>query len=211
MAKPTDNLAASDPSPARRVRLPHDERRRQLVGIGLRAFADRPLDELKIEDVAREAGISRGLLFYYFPTKRAYYLAVIEAAAKRMFRLLSVPPDLDGHDALRYALRQYFDLVERRAEAYALLAHSAASADPDVAAIWEGARGRVAGLMLDALGRDDSHARLLVRGWLAMVESFALDWVRERPVERDELIEELIGTLDHALARAGVRIPKEQA
>jgi AcrR family transcriptional regulator len=164
-------------------------------------FADRPLDELKIEDVAREAGISRGLLFYYFPTKRAYYMAVVEAAARRVVRLMSVPPELEGAQALRYALTSYFDLVERRTDAYALLARSAVSADPDVAAIWEGARGQLTGAMLEAIGADDQHTRILVRGWQAMMESIALDWARDHPADRDVLIEELVSTLEELLAR----------
>lgn len=184
-----------------RVRLSNEERRRQLVGIGLRMFADRPSNELRVEDVAREAGISRGLLFYYFPTKRAYYLAVVEAAARRIVRLMAVPPELTGHDALRHSLGQYFDLVARRTDAYALLAHSAASVDPDVAAIWERARAALTTTMLEAIGADDAHTRLIVRGWQAMVESIAFDWARERPVERDQIVEDLIAMLDEALLR----------
>ncbi len=197
--------AAATPPP--RSRLTPEKRRRQLVGIGLRMFADRPLDDLKIEDVAREAGISHGLLFYYFPSKRAYYLAVVEAAAAHVVELMAVPAELEDEAALRHALEQYFDLVGRRTDAYALLARSAVSADPDVAAIWEQTRGQLAGAMLKALGfgPGDDHARLIVRGWQAMIESvaldWALDWALDRPVPRDQLIGDLVAMLDAALAR----------
>ena len=62
------------------VRLTPDERRRQLLGIGLRMFVDKPVQEVSIDAVAAEAGISRGLLFHYFPTKTAYHQAVVAAA-----------------------------------------------------------------------------------------------------------------------------------
>ena len=49
------------------------DRRRQLVGIGLQKFAERPGFELSLDEVAAAAGVSRGLLFHYFPSKTAYH------------------------------------------------------------------------------------------------------------------------------------------
>lgn len=170
-------------------------------------FAEQPLAELRTDDVAREAGISQGLLFYYFPTKRAFYLAVVEAAAKRTVHLMRVPPEYEGDDAIRYGLEQYFDLVARRTDAYLLIARSAASSDPDVAAIWDQTRGRIGGEMLHALGTNNDHTRMLVRGWQAMVESIAIDWAREQSVDRDTIIDELVTVLRTALARS----PKSQS
>ena len=68
-------------SAVRRTRLSHADRRRQLLGIGLAKLVDKPIQDLSIDEVAAEAGISRGLLFHYFPTKRDFYRACIEAAA----------------------------------------------------------------------------------------------------------------------------------
>ena len=72
--------------PAPRARMTPDERRRQLLGIGLRKFVDRPVQELSLDEVAAEAGVSRGLLFHYFPTKTAYHQAVVAAAGRRFLR-----------------------------------------------------------------------------------------------------------------------------
>ena len=67
-----------------RVRMTPEDRRRQLVGIGLRKFVERPVQELSLDEVAAEAGVSRGLLFHYFPTKTDYHRAVVEAARRRV-------------------------------------------------------------------------------------------------------------------------------
>ena len=72
--------------PAVRRRLSADDRRRQLVGIGLAKIVETPIQDLSLDDVAAEAGISRGLLFHYFPTKTDFYLACIAAAGRRMLR-----------------------------------------------------------------------------------------------------------------------------
>ncbi|WP_420713698.1 TetR/AcrR family transcriptional regulator, partial [Streptomyces sp. WM4235] len=51
-----------------RVRLRPEERRGQLINIGLRLLVTRPIHEMSIDEVAAGVGISRGLLFHYFPT-----------------------------------------------------------------------------------------------------------------------------------------------
>src|SRR3954447_17312608 len=73
--------AAPSPPPPRRRRTAGD-RRAQLVEIGLELLPTTPVQELTIDEVARRAGISRSLLFHYFPTKREYYTAVTRAAAR---------------------------------------------------------------------------------------------------------------------------------
>ena len=76
--------SVSDPdiSPQRR-RLSAPERRRQLVAIGLAKIVEKPIQDLPMDDIAAEAGISRGLLFHYFPTKTDFYLACIAPARRR--------------------------------------------------------------------------------------------------------------------------------
>ena len=51
-----------------------------------------PIQDLSLDQVAVEAGISRGLLFHYFPTKTDFYLACIAAAGRRILR--NTAPDV---------------------------------------------------------------------------------------------------------------------
>ena len=81
-----------------------EQRRRQLVGIGLRKFVERPVQELSLDEVAMEAGVSRGLLFHYFPTKTDYHRAVVEAARRRVGRTVSPEPGAVGEVAVRQVL-----------------------------------------------------------------------------------------------------------
>ena len=46
-----------------RQRLTQDERRRQLLGIGLKMLTERPIQDVALDAVAEEARLSRGLLF----------------------------------------------------------------------------------------------------------------------------------------------------
>src|SRR5580765_1549445 len=95
------------------ARLSPDERRRQLVGIGLRMLVDRPIQDLPLDDVAREAGISRGLLFHYFPTKTDYYEAVVAAARRRVLRNVSPDEGVAPEVAVRQLVERFFAQVER--------------------------------------------------------------------------------------------------
>src|ERR1041384_6692618 len=79
----------------RRVRLETDQRRAQLLALARKAFSDRSYDDVSIDDIAREAKISKGLLYHYFPTKRDLYVAGLrEIAAALVTAVTSVPADL---------------------------------------------------------------------------------------------------------------------
>src|SRR5687767_328836 len=70
--------------PRRRIRLENDQRRAQLLALGVQAFSERTYDDVSIDDIAKAAGISKGLLYHYFPTKRDLYLAGLRATAAEL-------------------------------------------------------------------------------------------------------------------------------
>src|SRR5687768_5906866 len=102
----------------RRRRLSADDRRKQLVGIGLMMLRAQPIHELSIDAVAAEAGISRGLLFHYFPTKRDFYIAVMRAAGRRLLRVTKPDASLPPADQLRQMLLAFVAFVGRRRDSY---------------------------------------------------------------------------------------------
>lgn len=188
-------------------RLPPDERRRQLVGIGLRMLTERPITEITVDDVAREAGISRSLLFNYFPSKREYHLAIIRAAARRVRRqtLEDLPADVPVDERAAVMLDRFLAFLGRRRDLYLSVLRDVGGADPDVAAITAQMRGELVDGALAALGREDAPPalRLAVSGWLAMVEDMGLAWAADpSSMDRDALIALLLGVLDDVLARS---------
>src|SRR3954469_5977575 len=85
---------------SRRARLSTDARREQLVALGIDIFSERPFDEVSIDGIAAAAGISKGLLYHYFPSKRDFYVAVIRSAADEMQALTEPDPALEPRDRL---------------------------------------------------------------------------------------------------------------
>ena len=76
------------------TRLKVDDRRRQLLELGAGLFARHAYDELSMAAIAREAGISKGLLYHYFPSKSDYFQATVAAAAEELGALTEPDPDL---------------------------------------------------------------------------------------------------------------------
>ncbi len=187
----------SEPPP--RVRMAPDERRRQLVGIGLRKFVERPVQDLSLDDVALEAGVSRGLLFHYFPTKTDYHRAVVEAAHRRVARTVSPGAGVVGEDAVRQVVERFLDQVARRRQSYvALVLGQAPIARAAGGGGSEGLREHVARTVADAAGMPDTSLPI-VHGWVAYLEDRALQWsalaADERSAARDALVDHCTGAL----------------
>ncbi len=190
-------------APVRRTRLSHDERRRQLLGIGLSKLVDKPIQDLSIDEVAAEAGISRGLLFHYFATKRDFYRACIEAAGRRILRNTAPDPSLPPREQVESMVRLFVEQIDRRRAFYLSLLHGNGQADVSLVevydAIWEQATTRV----IDALGLE-ATTRPVVHAWWAYVEDQALGW-SGGPSARgtrsvDALVAHCVDALDALLA-----------
>ena len=98
-AAPPARYRGIDMATARRARLSTDARREQLVALGVEMFSERPFDEVSIDDIAASAGISKGLLYHYFPSKRDFYVAVVRHSADEMQAVTETDPDLAPLDA----------------------------------------------------------------------------------------------------------------
>ena len=181
--------------PRRRVRLDNDLRRAQLLALARRAFSDRSYDEVSIDDLAREARISKGLLYHYFPTKRDLYVAGLrEIADELVLRVTGVPADLPPADRVRAALDAYLDHVTIHARAFVSLMRGGIGSDPEVAAVVEGVRRRLADQFLEATPFSSMLAtkprfETAVRGWLGFVEAASIDWCAHPRMSRDEMRE----------------------
>ena len=172
-----------------RTRLSQENRRRQLLGIGLRMLVEKPIQDLSLDAVAAEAGISRGLLFHYFPTKTDYYDAVVGAALRRVLRNVSPDPDVDPDTALRHFVERFYAQIERRREFYLALVFGSGAISVGGEGI-ESHRMTVARRVVDAMGLDVTTTPV-VHGWTAYVEDRALLWsgtpTRKRTPVEDEV------------------------
>jgi AcrR family transcriptional regulator len=191
---------------ARRARLSTDARREQLVALGVEIFSERPFDDVSIDDIAAAAGISKGLLYHYFPSKRDFYVAVVRHSADEMQAITETDPELPPLERLADGLDRYLEYVATHARGFATVLRAGIGSDPEVAAIVEGVRAAMAQRILDDVTADDPPppgVRIAVRGWVGFAEAASLEWLERRELTRDELRELLIRALTGAVAAAG--------
>lgn len=188
-----------------RTRLPIDERRRQLLEAGLRLFAARPYPDVSVGEVAREAGVSHGLVFHYFGDKRGLYLGVVRAVADRLVAATAPASDSSPHEQLLAGLAAHMDFALRYPEAYVAFLHGGAAGDEDVAQIIEDAHERSRRHILDALAiaNPPPALEIALRGWQGFTEAAIVAWLGDRRLPRAELLDMLAEMLSDTLRRGG--------
>lgn len=186
-----------------RQRLDVATRRAQLIAVASELFAARPYDDVWIDDVAERAGVSRGLLYHYFGSKRGLLHAVIEHETEAILAATTPDPARHPGEGLRAAIDGYLDYVAARPHGYRALFRGSVSADEHVRELVDANLRRQEARLLAALGsEEDERLRLAVHGWLASLIAMVLDWLERPIVDRDTIADLAIGTLQGAVAAA---------
>lgn len=198
---------AARPNGARPARLEVEERRRQLLQVGGQLFAHRSFDDISIDEIAQAAGISKGLLYHYFPSKRDFYVELIRTAGEEL--LSATAGEAAGSDdPVRGGLDAWLDYIEEHERGYIMLMQGGIGSDPEVRAIVDDTRERFIRRILGGVDNASPALRLAVRGWIGFVEGATLDWARDRSLGRERLHTLLLGSFRAALAQARVLDPE---
>jgi len=189
-------LRGTAPRPARRrVRLETDQRRAQLLELAKAQFSARAYDDVSIDDLAREAKISKGLLYHYFPTKRDLYVAGLSEIANELVAAIeAVPQDLPPIDRVHHGLDAYLDHISRHSRAFVSLMRGGIGSDPEVAEVVESVRSRLfqrflTGPPFTNAFTGDARFEIAVRGWIGFVEAATIDWCSNPRLSKLELRE----------------------
>ena len=180
-----------------------DDRRKQLIRIGLMMLRDKPIHELSIDAVAGQAGISRGLLFHYF-------VAVISAAGRRLLRVTKPDEKLPPDQQLREMLTQFVAFITRRRTAYISFVRGAAGGDDFAVEVYDETRAGLTKRILTYVGTPEvadepaSREYMRVHAWLAYTEDLAIEWSglpeEDRPYSDEFLVDHAIEAL-HTLRK----------
>lgn len=163
------------------MRLDTDERRRQLLELGVDRFGGRPYDDVSIDDIAKAAGISKGLLYHYFPTKRAFYAACVAEAAERVLAACTQieDPTATPLERLDRGIAAYLAYVQEHGRAYANLMRSGVGVDAEIAAIVDETRTKFVEQLLEGMREAVPLTPLMqiaLRGWVGFAEATTLAW-----------------------------------
>ncbi|MER5597944.1 TetR/AcrR family transcriptional regulator, partial [Streptomyces sp. NPDC002265] len=187
-----------------RRRMGVDERRQQLIGVALDLFSRRSPDEVSIDEIAAAAGISRPLVYHYFPGKLSLYEAALKRAAEDLSARFAEPHEGPLGARLLRVMRRYFDFVDEHGPGFSALMRGGPAVPAGESrpmshvsatnALIDSVRQAAYEQILAHLGVTDPPARLelVIRSWISLAESTALIWLDGRRIPRAELEIQLV-------------------
>ncbi|MEV0178387.1 TetR/AcrR family transcriptional regulator [Streptomyces sp. NPDC050625] len=185
-------------------RLSVEERRRQLLDTALSLFAHRAPEDVSLDDVAEAAGVSRPLVYRYFPGgKQQLYEAALGSAAEELQQCFDEPRQGALVPRLARALDRYLTFVDEHDAGFSALLQGGSVVETSrTTAIVDGVRRAAAEHILSHLGVTDPGPRLrmTVRMWITAVEAASLIWLdedKQPPADelRDWLVEQFVAVL----------------
>lgn len=172
-----------------------EARRQQLLDSGVALLKHRPHTDVSIEEIAEAAGVSKGLLYHYFPTKGEFIVAALERGQQELAERLAPDPSLPPVQRLDASLDAFLDYVEEHPAAFAAIFRGE-SEDPAVTAAVEAGRAAQMDTLMTSIGEWDGapvsvertpELEAAVQGWLFFVEGAVLHWLEAANLDRDRL------------------------
>ncbi|MFD7746168.1 TetR/AcrR family transcriptional regulator [Streptomyces sp. NPDC059698] len=196
-----------------RRRMGVDERRQQLIGVALDLFSRRSPEDVSIDEIAAAAGISRPLVYHYFPGKQSLYEAALRRAADELASRFLEPLEGPLGARLLRVMGRFFDFVDEHGPGFSALMRGGPAVGSSTAnAMIDGVRQAAYEQIITHLGVREPPARLelVVRSWVSLAESTALIWLDGRRVPRAELELQLVHDFA-ALAAVSAAYDREMA
>jgi AcrR family transcriptional regulator len=194
---------AGDNRVERGRRLTPQARREQIVDVGAQRFAALPYEQVQMADVAALAGISRALLYRYFPTKRDLFAAVYTRASERLLAASEPVPGLTVVEQVLAGLEAHFDFFTENALTVLVANRGELAGDPVIETIISDELAELRKRMLDAgslRGHERVRASIALSGWLAFVRAVCVEWLIDPgQASREEVRDMCLSTLLSAL------------
>ncbi|MFD7641453.1 TetR/AcrR family transcriptional regulator [Kitasatospora sp. NPDC059795] len=181
-----------------RQRLSPTDRRAQLLGVAAQLFAAQPYDEVLMEDVAERAGVSRALLYRYFPSKRDLFAALYRQVSDQLLASTRFDPADSLVEQLAEGLDAHIEYFAENRNTV-LAANRVLAGDRLVRTIMDDELDALRERLLGVLPIGDDRARQAVSGvlksWLVFVQVLCVDWLIEPHCTRAELRDVCIGAV----------------
>lgn len=185
-----------------RKRLSPDERRTQLLDIGSRLFATRPYDEVWIEEVADLAGVSRGLMYHYFASKRDFFAEMLKVESARILEITAPDTSLPVTEQVSAGLDAYIRYAAEHEHGVRAINRGAMLGDAEIQAILTAELDIQQERILAALPaevRDSEVTRTALRGWVSFVRTVCVDWLDRKTISEDDVRHVCMGALEGLL------------
>jgi AcrR family transcriptional regulator len=186
------------------TRLQVDERRQQLLQAGAALFTDHAYEEITMAQIARAAGVSKPLLYHYFPSKIDLFKAAIAEHADELRRLLENPSGDTPAEQLTHAIDSYLQWIEEHERTWTRLIQTTMTL-PEARRLVDEFRSRTLVELSHGLtgGLPPRPAlRTALRGWLGYIDAAILDWTAHHDLSRAELRDLILAAFGAAVLSA---------
>lgn len=155
--------------------------------------------------MAKAAGVSRGLVYHYFPNKRDFFSEIVRHSLKNAYDVSTPAPDLPPERWLIDGIDRLFTLAEKNADAFRAIYTSRHQLDDEVMqAVHDGRELQLIRICEFATpGEAPSDTfRLAMEGWSAMLDAILLEWLDGRAPDRAKNVRIAAGSLAGTIVTA---------
>jgi AcrR family transcriptional regulator len=186
------------------TRLEFDERHRLLLDEASALFTEHAFEEISMRQIAQAAGISKSLLYHYFPSKIELFRAAVADRAADLRAAIEPTGEGSPVEQLAHSLDAYLTWIDANARPWSKLLQSAASLPEAHAAVESFRRSTLAQISARLTGEHEPRPALrsALQGWLGYVDAAILDWVDHRDIQREQLRDMIVAAFGAAIAAA---------
>ena len=193
-------------TPTRYRRLSPAERREQILDAANELFAERGYEDVLVEDIAKGAGVTRGLVHHYFGGRKDVYIALLERLGGVREEALRPPVGRSARARVADSVSRWLDWTAANRWMYlGTIAPGEDIADPDVrrvvAELVYRAVVQVAAFHAD-IAEDSARLRYALECWTGLNRAATRRWLRGEAT-REATHELLASTLEHVLRTFG--------
>ncbi len=171
------------------MRLPAEQRRRQLLDVACDVFAASGFYGTSMDDIATTAGVTKPVLYQHFPSKRALFVELLQDLGGQLLDQLgrATSRASTGRERVEEGFSAYFRFVTNNRAAFRLLFGASARNDPEFAQIVDGVLHDAAdaiSVMIEIDGTPE-HRRVLAHALVGIAEATSRHALTDPEASRD--------------------------
>jgi AcrR family transcriptional regulator len=183
------------------ARLSTAARRARLLSVGRAVFSATPYDRVSIDDLASAAGVSKGLLYHYFPDKRSFYVEVLRIVALDVLQVSEMGGGASAAEGVSEAVDGFLSYVQENQAFYKALVRGSSEGEDGLEAVVEEVRWTTVERVIARVGLQATpRLESLLYGWVGLIEFTVMNWLVRKDMDQATLKELILGALFQILA-----------
>lgn len=165
------------------TRLPAARRRRQLLDVALRVFAERGFHDASMNDIAVAAGVTKPVLYQHFTSKRELFAELLTDVGRDLQEAITkaVTAATTPREMVELGFTAYFSYVDQHRDAFQLFYGGSMARDEEFAEVVNQTETAVAGLvagLIEIEGLSPGQRQVLGHGVVGLIEGASIHWLR---------------------------------